>query len=135
MKVWFERRIREAICLWVRARHEMVKPKAAQGLFNYRCFSNAAEWARTHPGDTIVEVVYIDDGYPILHYLNVNAEGDYLETTLGYRANNLEYYLIRRIHQDDHAQIEQEFNRALRYYLLRFTNWFHRRIIGIDRVL
>jgi hypothetical protein len=83
-------------------------------VFNFRCFENAVQYAHDHPGHEVIEVIYIDGGDPILHYVNFLPEsGEYVETTLGWRAEHLEYYRVRRIHPDDWKHIHAEFDRAL----------------------
>ena len=129
-------RIDWRICLHVRSRYQMIKPKPTAGMFNFRCHENAVEYQRLHPECHIVEVIYIDNGDPILHYVNYDpATGDYLETTLGWRAEVLEYYKIREIHPDDYRRIPSEFSRALDSWLYQFTNWFQRFFFRINRVL
>lgn len=121
---------------YVRSRYELIRPIATQGMFNFRCYENCVEYARTHPGLQVVEVIYIDGTDPILHYVNYDPETkEYLETTLGWRAPYLEYYHIRKIHPDDYRYIGSEFDRALESWRMQFTNWFDRNVFGVDRVL
>lgn len=129
-------KIHERLIRYVRSRYEMIQPEAVQGMFNCRCFENAVEYARTHPGLEVIEVIYVDGSEPILHYINRDPEsGKYLETTLGWMAPYLEYYHVRKIHPDDHPRIGREFERSLDSWAEQFTNWFHRNILGIRRVL
>lgn len=136
MKQWFVNRIDKRLAQYVRTRYEMIDVVAEQGMFNWRCFDNAAEWARTHKGHEIFEVIYIDCGSPRLHYVNYDPEAKkYLETTLGYAAPKLEYYKIRRIHPDDHQWTNDEFEQALDSWTKEWTCWYHRWIFRIKRVL
>lgn len=136
MKARAARKIQERLVALVRSRYELITPEPEQGLFNFRCFDNAVEYARRFPGMDVVEVIYIDAGEPILHYVNHDHTTDrYLETTLGWRAKHLEYYRVRRIHPNDHAHIHAEFDRALNSWWMERTNWWHRNVLGIRRVL
>lgn len=131
-------RAQKRLCRHVRSRYELIKPAPTQGMFNARCFENAVEYARQHSEDglEVVEVIYIDNGEPVLHYINrVPETGAYLETTLGWRADLLEYYFIRRIHPDDHRHIHSEFSRALDDWTYQFTSWFDRNYLLIKRIL
>ena len=124
------------ICEYVRARYEMVKVKPEAGLFNYKCHCNAVEYARTRRGVEVLEVIYIENGYPILHYINRHTEtGSLLETTLGFMADDLEYYVIRTIHPDDYKRIVSEFDNSLKSWLMQFTSWYDRVLFGVDRVV
>ena len=129
-------KIHKRICTEVRSMYTMVNVTPTQGLFNYKCFMNAVEWARVHKGMEVLEVIYIDNNEPILHYLNRNKKtGELLETTLGFYADNLEYYVIREIHESDYKYIRAEFDRSLEAWLYKFTNWFDRKILGVERVV
>ena len=136
MHSWRKRKVQAHLLNFVRSRYELIKPDPTLGLFNFRCFENAVEYVRCHPELEVCEVVLVDCGMPILHYLNRDpSSGKYLETTLGWKAEHLEYYLIRRIHIDDHKYIGSEFDRALLGWLQQFTTWFDRQILGIERIL
>ncbi len=129
------KRAHELIARRPRARYQGIRPKPEWGLFNFRCHENCVEYLRTHPGRglRIAETVYLDEGEPVLHYVVVDDR--YLEVTLGWRAEQLEYYLVRVLDERDHARIHSEFNRSLADWTEEFTSWFDRRVLGIDRVL
>ena len=132
----YTKKVRVRIRDYVRSTHEQIKPEPTLGLFNFRCYENAVEYRRRYPEMEVIEVIYIDNGEPILHYLNRDpVSGAYLETTLGWRAEYLEYYFIRKVHHDDHRWVAGEFERGLDVWLYRFTNWFERNILRVKRVL
>ena len=130
------RSIHDKLKRYVRSRYEMIRPEATLGLFNFRCHENCVEYLRTHPdrGLRIAETVYLDGGEPILHYVVVDGDR-YLEVTLGWRAEQLEYYLIRVLDERDHARIHSEFDRSLTDWLHDFTSWFDRAILRVEMVL
>ena len=131
-------RAQRALVRRLRTRHQMVKPTPTQGLFNFRCHENCVEYVRRRPEENqaVVETIYIDGGEPILHYLvHDPAAGRYLEVTLGWRAEHLEYYVVRTIHQDDLRYILSEFQRALEDWTEEYVGWFGRKVLGIRRVL
>lgn len=127
-------RIGEAVCVYVRSRYTMIDVEPVQGLFNFRCHENSIQYAKTNEGYGVAEVIYIDGGKPILHYVNTK-EGKFYETTLGWRAETFEYYKIRDIHQKDWQYIHSEFSRSLDSWMKQFTTWFDRAILRIDRIL
>ena len=132
----YEQRVQRRLVAYVRSMHEQIKVKPTLGLFNFRCYENSVEYVRRYPELEVVEVIYIDNGQPILHYLNYDPkEKEYLETTLGYRAEHLEYYRIRTIDKADYRYMATEFDRGLDVWLNRFTNWFERNILRITRIL
>lgn len=129
-------KIRERIKNHVRSRYERIIVQPQVGRFNFRCFDNVIEEHRHNDSFDVYEVIYIDNGYPILHYINYDTKNKrYLETTLGWKADHLEYYVIRKICNVDYRYIEDEFERSLNSWLIEFSTWFDRKILGIDRVL
>lgn len=122
----------------LRSRHEMIKPLPTQGLFNFRCHENCVQYVRDRPEESlrVVEVVYLDSGEPVLHYLVQDMETEeYLEVTLGWLAELYEFYLIRPIHPDDYNYIHSEFQRSQKDWCEEFVGWFGRKVLGIGRVL
>jgi hypothetical protein len=114
----------------------MVKVSPKAGLFNHKCHCNTVEYARTHKGMEVLEVIYIDGTEPFLHYINRKTKtGELLETTLGFEADRMEYYIIRTIHPEDHKHIGAEFSRSLNSWLMDYTSWFDRAILRVDRVV
>lgn len=133
-----KRTARDKLIRRLRARHQQIEPKPLdRGLFNYRCHDNCVEAVRLHPGRAFVicETIYIEDNEPVLHYLlRDDATGGYLDPTLGWRCQHLEFYLIRDLLPADHARIHSEFERSLRDWLEEFTTPFAR-FLGVDRIL
>lgn len=136
-----QRAIRAAhakICRRVRTRYTLAKPIAVQGLFNQRCHENCVEYVRTHPEQqlSVIECIYIDGGEPILHYMLHDVEADaYLEITLGWRTEGLEYYPIRVIDPHSFPTIHIQFTLSIEDWLHEFVGWFGRSVLGIKRVL
>ena len=121
---------------YVKSRHERIYVLPEQGLFNYKCFYNAVEFARKNPNHSVIEVVYVDGYEPVLHYINQNKEtGIYLETSVGFQATSLEYYFIRVVDESEYGRIGQVFRDSLNCWTYQFTNWFDRNILKIDRVV
>lgn len=128
---YFEERAKARVCAHVRANLERVYPIPKQGLFNYRCFFNAVQWANDNGGE-VVECIYIDVEQPILHYLNTDGDG-YLETTRRYLAPEYEYYKIRTVPQCDYPWIHRVFSENLDHWKNTTCNWFER--LFVDRVV
>ena len=127
-------KLQAKLIMYLRTRYTMINVVPVQGMFNCMCHDNAVQWAKSRARYGIAEVIYIDQGVPILHYINTK-DGEFYETTLGWRAEDLEYYKIRDIHPSDWNSIHSEFSRSLDSWLLQFTNWYHRNVLNIKRVL
>jgi len=131
-----EAAIKAKVCAKLRARFTQIFPAAKQGLFNFRCFENSVQFATDSEKPLrIFECIYIDAGdHPVMHYI-VQDGDEYQEVTIGWRAEYLEYYLIREVPKDDWKFIGSIFNSNTDYWLHEFTNWFDRAILRIDRVV
>ena len=128
--------VQEHLKDYVRSRYTLIRVEPVLGLFNFRCHENVVEYNRRFPTFEVHEVICIDGGTPILHYINYDPEKKvYLETTSGWKANYMEYYHIRSIHKDDYPYILTEFERGLRSWTRQFTTWFDRHVLRIDRIL
>lgn len=127
-------RLQSDVMRRVRARYTMIDVKPAQGMFNRMCHENSVQWAKSRPEYGVAEVICIDRQQPYLHYLNTKNQ-EFFETTLGWRAKELEYYKIRDIHPSDWNSIHSEFDRSLKDWLYEFTNAFDRKILKLNRIL
>ena len=134
IKSWIKSRAQKNLVRFVKSRYDVIKPIPKQGLFNRQCHNNSVEYSQIHDCG-IVETIYIDNGEPILHYLNTDNNGIFLETTLGWKAGTLEYYKIREIHSDDYFNISHEFIQSLESWTVQFLGWFGRKVLMIDRIV
>ncbi len=110
------------------------------GLFNHKCFNNAVQYYydNNRKGNKVkvFEVIAISESDPCLHYINYDKNTKtYLETTLGYKANSIEYYLIREVHKDEFTNIENSFKNSLNEWNNRFISWIDRVVFGIKRAV
>ncbi len=121
-----KRRAHAKVNLRVRTTLDEVHPVAGPGMFNYRCYYNAAQYQSIHGGQ-VIEVIYIEDDDPTLHYINKVGE-EYRETSLGMFIAP-EYYQVRVVDPSEYPRIDSTFNRGLRYWTGYATNWFTRLII------
>lgn len=120
---------------FIRSRYPLITVIPTQGVFNYRCYLNAIQYALDHEGLEVTEVIYLNDGTPILHYVNYNPKTDtYHETTTGFLAAYYEYYRLRTIHPDDYKYMQAEFDRAVDSWTQQFTTKFQR-WLGVERIL
>lgn len=131
-KLTIQTRLREH----VKSRYNRITVTPKQGLFNFRCYWNAVQYSHDHPETSVVEVVYLDEGYPVLHYINKHKEsGEFYETSMGYLAKQFDYYMIRDVPEDEYDNINNVFIDACDAWLYQFTNWFDRKILGIDKIV
>jgi hypothetical protein len=107
-------------------------------MFNHSCFYNAVSAAKADESVEVFECILIEDGTPVLHYLNYDSSvGKYKDHTLGYRAElyTMEYYIIRRISPLDYDYIDDVFVRSQQFWTRRFSNTFLRELLNIGALL
>lgn len=137
MRSWAVDRAKRRVVREARSTLVGVVALPEQGLFNQQCHRNCVEYVRRRPGRDlgVVEVMQVWDQDPILHYLVHDREaGTYLEVTLGYQAEGMEYYLVRPVDPRDYDRIGNEFERSNRYWAERSVHPLLRWLLRIDRV-
>jgi hypothetical protein len=130
-------RVDKRVCDHVRAKYKQITVQPRKGLFNQMCFDNAVQYYHDAENKIeIFEVITIKNGDPILHYINYDVEkGVYLETTLGYKCVQFDYYLIREVHKDEFNIIQLVFSNNLGVWTQEFTTWIDRTIFRIKRAV
>ena len=78
--------------------------------FNYRCQMNAVHEALEGGHDKIAMCYYIDNGRPIIHFLNVLPDGTYVDNTLGRWSEIFTYYLVRYIPKEEFFKVNSIFS-------------------------
>jgi hypothetical protein len=126
----FEKRLRGTASVDIQSTKQMINVVPKQGLFNQQCFDNAVQYQSEHGGE-VIEVVTVNNGWSTLHYIN-KIDDEYLETTLGYKAERHEYYYLRTITQEDYKHISWVFENALATLSRPYLKWYHK-LLGISR--
>ena len=103
------------------SQHERIEVISGKCRFNYRCQMNAVHEAVISGEDKIAMAIYFD-GTPIIHFLNVDAEGNYTDNTLGIWSSRYTYYLIDLIDKDEFFNVNHHFG-EYRKLLRRKLGW------------
>ena len=107
---YLDKKVRSFLIDWTRNELPKIKVKSGVCRYNFRCHNNAVHDALNDGEDKIAMVIYIDDDYPIVHFINLNAEGEYTDNTLGRWSEKMEYYLVRTIDKEEFFSIYEIFN-------------------------
>lgn len=93
------------------AKSTMPKIKVTSGncRYNFRCHNNSVHDALNDGNEKIAMCFYIDDDYPIIHFINVDNDSNYIDNTLGRWSERYEYYLIKDIDKVDFFSISDIF--------------------------
>ena len=89
---------------------------------------NAVHDALNNGHDYIAMCIYIDEGFPIIHFINIDNDGNYTDNTLGRWSETLEYYLVKTIKKDDFFNVNNIFI-DYRIHLSSNIPWYIRMFI------
>lgn len=78
--------------------------------YNFRCQYNAVNDALNAGEDRIAMCFIIDGNMPIIHFINVDSEGNYTDNTLGRWSETCCYYFVRYIERDSFFNIDDIFS-------------------------
>ena len=123
--------VREFICNKVIKELSEIKVIAGECRYNYQCHKNSAHVAEINGDDFLVVCIYIDDNFPIIHFLNYDSiNGEYVDNTLGIHTSMYKHYLWKKVHKKDFYKMDnvffnlrQEITKSLPWYLRLFSDY------------
>lgn len=89
--------------------HQKINVKAGVCRYNFRCQNNAVHDAINDKQDKIAMCIYFYGEHPIIHFINVNKDGEYIDNTLGHWSATYDYYLIKYIENNSFFNIDKIF--------------------------
>ena len=114
---------------YIRTEKTLIEVKAGKCRYNYKCHCNAVHDAIEHKEQSIALCVYIASGHPIVHFVNINDNGEYFDNTLGHWASNYDFYLIKKVDSDEFWNVDEmlgayqdHLRNRLPFYLKLFSN-------------
>lgn len=113
---------RQEICNYIVSKYNTIEVKAGKCRFNYQCHRNSVSEAKKHNHKKLAMVVYIEDGYPIIHFINYNNK-TFIDNTLGEWTSQVDYYFIKWIKAKDMWDVFTVFN-AFRGELRKQLSWW-----------
>jgi len=135
MKGKGKEKIQLRICEHLYNTQEAVGVKPVQGLFNYRCFENAVQYATTHKDVEVIMGIIVNQGkWPTLHFWNKKGK-QHLETSIGYRYSEYTYYPLKTVAENDYSSIGNIFDEAVDYWWQTYTKWWQRPFIEDGRIV
>ena len=117
-----EKQIRQ-IVEYITSNHNKIDVKAGVCRYNFRCSFNAVHDALENDEDELAMCVYVDDEYPIIHFININKDGEYIDNTLGHWSERVDFYLVRNIKKDEFWDVNDIFT-SYRNYLKTIPSWW-----------
>lgn len=120
-----DNKVRKYICDQIVSELTEISVKAGDCRFNYNCHKNATHIAETNNDEYIVCSIYIDNGYPIIHFLNIDNDGNYIDNTLGIHTLIYKHYYWKKIYRVDYFDIDNVFYN-LRREIKNGLPWYYR---------
>lgn len=114
------------------SKYSKISVNAGECRYNFRCADNAVHEAINNSEDNIAMVIYFEDYCPVIHFINIDKEGNYTDNTLGHWSQRMAYYLVRTIPKDSFWDIHDIFA-AFRLELHRQLPFYARLFISLDR--
>lgn len=124
---YFNEKAKREIIEYLELTRKPIKVKSGKCRYNFRCQMNAVHEAINNKEKKIAMCIYIHDNYPIIHFINVDKRGKFIDNTLGNWSVKYDYYLIRYIKKKDFYDIDDiftEYRKEIRTYLSPLTKFF-----------
>lgn len=104
------------------ANYKKIEVKAGKCRYNFRCQYNSVHEAKKSKHKKLAMCIYLDDGYPIIHFINYN-KGKFVDNTLGEWSSRVNFYFVRWITDEEMWQIDTIFT-AFRKELRKTLSWW-----------
>lgn len=111
---------------FTKANYERIDVKSGACRFNFRCQMNAAHDAFDKKQKKFAMTIYIDEGQPIIHFVNFDGK-IYIDNTLGHWSKFNKYYFVKWINEPEFWIVDEIFDRFqkhLRRQLPWYVRWF-----------
>lgn len=103
-----------------------------ESYFNNRCQYNAVQSVKTGKSKEVYLCVVIDeDNYPVVHFINKN-EDKYIDNTLGYMFEYYDYYIIRKVYEDEFKNIGDLLEKVKDILLDKYVNRIIRKLFKLN---
>lgn len=106
------------------ANYKKIEVKAGKCRFNFKCHYNSVHEAKKRKHKKLAMCIYLDNGYPIIHFINYN-KGKFVDNTLGEWSSRVDVYFVRWITDEEMWQIDTIFT-AFRKELRKTLSWWVR---------
>lgn len=98
--------------------------------YNHRCHLNAVQYVKNKKCNEVYLCVTVEDNYPIVHFIN-KKDNKYIDNTLGWKYEYIDYYVIRKINSDEYKCIDDILAQTQRTLTRIYTNPITRWIFDI----
>jgi hypothetical protein len=117
-------KVKSKIENFVRSNYERINVIPGKCRYNFNCHMNAVHDAMEADNHEIAMTIYIDDGWPIIHFISIH-NGYYIDNTLGQWCKYYEYYLVKIVKREEFHNVNKIFD-SYRETLSHKLTWYER---------
>lgn len=131
----YKKKIQERIKTYCESTYERIPKREmamGKGLFNNRCQLNAVQAIEEGLSTHVYSVVAIGGDSVIVHYINRDKNGDYVDNTLGFEYDKYDYYIIKQIKRSEYDSMDNKLMQSKKMLLNLHSNGFLRWLFRID---
>ena len=106
--------------------------KMGKGLFNHRSHINAVQAIEDGLAKKVYSVVAIDRSSVVVHYINKDDKGLFVDNTLGFEYEKYDYYIVKKIKKSEFDTMDSNLMELKKMLLTLHSNGFLRWLFRID---
>lgn len=101
--------------------------------YNMKCHLNSVQAIKENIAEKVYLVIAINENNKsIVHFINRDQEGYFIDNTLGWLYEELDYYIVREIKPNEFSRIGDILNFMKKYLVNNNSNWLLRKIHKIE---
>jgi len=123
----FNERAKKEIHEFVKLNYKQMEVIGGKCRYNFRCHMNAVHDAIDNDEKRLALCMYIHGDHPIIHFVNIDKDGTYIDNTLGHWSSAHKYYFVRDVKEKEFFDVNSTlstFRYELRNKLTFFTKLF-----------
>lgn len=101
--------------------------------FNYRCHLNSVQKVKESKADKVYLCMEVDrgDNFICVHFINGTSDGKYVDNTLGWRYEQIDYYIIREVDESEYHDIWNLLDNTKKFLFNLYATWIDKYILRI----
>lgn len=101
--------------------------------YNRRCHLNAVQYIRENKAISVYLCVCISDKNDVIvHFINKDKDGYFIDNTLGWCYEDLDYFLIREVDPSEYDNIDKILEYTKEELVFKHSNSIMRKLTRID---
>lgn len=103
-----------------------------KGIFNHRCQHNAVQQVKEGNASEVYSCVCLNRKFfPVVHFINKNKDGKFVDNTLGYQFELYDYYIIRKIEESEFDDMDNMLTTIKESLLFTHSDRLRSKLFGI----